>query len=329
MRKKIFLSAILLFFALTSCGNDKANTSGTESIPTESTTPVPTESTTTPTGSTTVTTTPTETTTIPTEDEPVDLENHIFISEYLSGYYDKDYNPTGNNNDRAIELFNPTTEAVNLSGYSIQIYSSLSTTPSQVVELVGTISPSSCFVITNVYSQADLLAKADMTGNLFFSGKHTVGLFLNDQLVDIIGSIGFEYVTDIGLTVNGSVNALKENRLTRLPNSEANTTFTESEWRVEGNCDFDNLGVYQNEASSLEQVIKYLQDLYDNKTFTENVNFLTSYNKYTFEFVSYDETIISNAGVVTLNQEKTTAYLQVTIFGDTNPYYLQLTIYVM
>ncbi len=174
--------------------------------------------------------------------EIIETKADIFISEYLEGYYDKDYNPSGNSNDKALELYNPTATDIGLSGYKICIYKSGSTVANTTIDLSGTINSMETFVIVNLYASEELLRYADITGELYFSGKQAVALYHNDQLIDILGEIGAVY--DEPLTINGIIGAFADNRLVRRAGIVGNTTFNEQEWEVIGNCNFDGLGYH-------------------------------------------------------------------------------------
>ena len=60
----------------------------------------------------------------------------LFISEYVEGW----------SNNKALEIYNPTSNAIDLSGYSLSRYSNGGLTPSST-QLEGTIQPFSTFVI--------------------------------------------------------------------------------------------------------------------------------------------------------------------------------------
>ncbi len=60
----------------------------------------------------------------------------LFISEYVEGW----------SNNKAIEIYNPTSSAIDLSGYSLSRYSNGGVTPS-TTQLEGTIEPYSTFVV--------------------------------------------------------------------------------------------------------------------------------------------------------------------------------------
>lgn len=192
--------------------------------------------------------------------EVVSKELDIFISEYFEGYYDKDYNPSGNNNDKALELFNPTENDIALSGYKICIYKSGSTNADYTVNLSGIIEKNATFVVVNQYASEELKKFGDMTGELYFSGKHTVALYHNNVLIDILGSIGQVY--SVPMDVNGIIGAFADNRLIRKVGIAGNTTFTENEWIVAGNCEYNDLGkhVFKEETKNKKMYIYKMKE---------------------------------------------------------------------
>ena len=62
--------------------------------------------------------------------------NDLFISEYVEGW----------SNNKALEIYNPTSNAIDLSGYSLSRFSNGGNSPSST-QLEGTIEPYSTFVI--------------------------------------------------------------------------------------------------------------------------------------------------------------------------------------
>ena len=63
----------------------------------------------------------------------------VFISEYTEG---------GGNN-KAVEIYNPTANPIDLSNYTLKRYSNGSTTNPDILQLSGTINPYDVVVITN------------------------------------------------------------------------------------------------------------------------------------------------------------------------------------
>ena len=143
----------------------------------------------------------------------------LFISEYVEGSY----------NNKAIELYNPTNEAIDLSKYSLSRWSNGSTTPLNTI-LSGTIEANDAFVIgldkrnpngegyetplwngwyvytdsitgllDSVYTpEDDLMGRVDLficpnyeDGTMYFNGNDAVTLETSaGDIIDIIGKIG-------------------------------------------------------------------------------------------------------------------------------------------
>ena len=130
----------------------------------------------------------------------------LFISEYVEG--------SGNN--KAIEIYNPTEAAIDLSAYNLVRYSNGSTQPSPV-NLSGTIESHGTFVVVldkrdplgtgqEVPVDSALQAKADIflcpvyTTNkmMYFNGNDAVTLekVVGDVIVDIFAKVGEPMTSD-------------------------------------------------------------------------------------------------------------------------------------
>lgn len=119
--------------------------------------------------------------------------NELFISEYVEG--------TGNN--KAIEIYNPTANPIDLSDYKVQRYSNGSGTLSDELSLSGTIQPYDVWVIANGQTTSGgtspacdpaLQAMADQLGNtypdpLYMNGNDAIVLYKisTSSIVDIFG----------------------------------------------------------------------------------------------------------------------------------------------
>jgi|ERR1043165_7322489 predicted extracellular nuclease len=109
----------------------------------------------------------------------------LFFSEYVEG----------SSNNKALEIYNPTSAPVSLFGYKIQSYSNGNNNPGSTFNLNATIAAGDVYVL--VYSQstdtANLRSKADtITGNgaLSFNGNDAVVLMYGIDTIDKIGIIG-------------------------------------------------------------------------------------------------------------------------------------------
>ena len=139
--------------------------------------------------------------------------SELFISEYVEG---GSYN-------KAIEIANFTGSTVDLSVYSIKKESNGSGTWDSAINLSGNLVNEDVFVLANLSSIQAILDEADLTfgENITptnFNGNDVIGLFKNDDLIDIVG------VFNRGNDANFAANTT----LRRKPTiSSPNTTYTD------------------------------------------------------------------------------------------------------
>lgn len=107
----------------------------------------------------------------------------LFFSEYIEG---------GSNN-KALEIYNGTGAAVDLSQYRVELYSNGSSSPINPLTPSGTLAPGDVFVIANASAIPEILALADTTSTVtYFNGDDALALLHNDVIIDVIGQIGFD-----------------------------------------------------------------------------------------------------------------------------------------
>jgi len=107
----------------------------------------------------------------------------LFFSEYIEG----------SSNNKSIELYNGTGNPIDLSGYSIKLFSNGSSTASSTLSLSGTINNEGTYVISNSSANTTILAITDVTSGVAnFNGDDALGLYKNDVLIDRFGQIGFD-----------------------------------------------------------------------------------------------------------------------------------------
>ncbi len=166
----------------------------------------------------------------------------LFISEYLEG----------SSNNKALEIFNGTGAAVDLSNYTMKLASNGGTwSATNSVTLSGTLANNDVFVIANAGANAAIQAVADMTHTVtYYNGNDCVGLFHGDTLIDIIGVYEQNPGTDLGWPVAGVENATREHTLIRKPEI------------VSGNLDFvDGAGTNMDNSEWLVQPQDYVADI--------------------------------------------------------------------
>jgi hypothetical protein len=115
----------------------------------------------------------------------------VFFSEYIEG---SSYN-------KALEIYNGTGAALDLSGYTINMSNTTS-----VVSLSGTLANGDVYVVAHPSAASSILTKADITNaNLSFNGDDSVTLKSNGSVVDIVGTAGVAFGTDKTLVRKSTV----------------------------------------------------------------------------------------------------------------------------
>jgi hypothetical protein len=147
----------------------------------------------------------------PSETGPYSVSFDLFISEYELGL--------GNN--KAIEIFNPSSSAKSLSGYSLKLYNNGNTTPSSTINLTAASSIPAYGTWVVAHTSASMAAD-QRSGNINFDGNDAIGLYNGTNLIDVFGTIGEDPGTATGWT-SGS-NSTLNGTLIRLPNIQSGIT---------------------------------------------------------------------------------------------------------
>ncbi len=107
----------------------------------------------------------------------------LFFSEYLEG----------SSNNKALEIYNPTTQTVNLSSYTVKAYNNGATTVSNLLTLTGTLSAGQALVIFNSGMTLTFSAPVTFTSSVtFFNGDDAITLEKSGVVIDRIGQVGFD-----------------------------------------------------------------------------------------------------------------------------------------
>lgn len=204
-------------------------------------------------------------------------EMDLFISEYLEG----------SGNSKALEIFNPMDQAVDLSNYVIMQanngsgWGNVGGTPDTryVLPLTGTLEPGEVLVLANASSDPAVLAVADFTfaydntangsdgsNVLAFNGDDAIGLFKNDVLIDVIGIPTEDPGTNWPVAGTG---ATSEYTLVRKGSvvmgnidwaASSGTDANSSEWIVFPQNTFDYLGFHIAGLSDQADILTFTLD---------------------------------------------------------------------
>jgi hypothetical protein len=116
--------------------------------------------------------------------DPTPAPTQLLLTQYVEG----------SSFNKAIEIANLGTGDVDLSGYTLELYSNGSATVSQSTTLAGTLAGGDVYVIANPSASAAILAVADTTNGsvINWNGDDAIVLRNADGVVDSIGQVGFD-----------------------------------------------------------------------------------------------------------------------------------------
>lgn len=117
----------------------------------------------------------------------------VFFSEYIEG---TSYN-------KALEIYNGTGSAINLSGYTIE-----QSNASSPISLSGTLAAGDVYVVAHSSASSAITAVADLTTSAFvYNGDDSITLKYNGTAIDVIGTSGVNFGTDKTLVRKSTVSA--------------------------------------------------------------------------------------------------------------------------
>ena len=171
----------------------------------------------------------------------------LFLSEYVEG----------SNSNKAIEIFNPTTEAIDMAGYVVKRASNGADwggTGGSELALEGFLASGEVYVIANGSAIPEVLALADITNAVCnYNGNDAIGLFKNDVLIDVFGIPTSEVNFDVaGVTGAGAEHTIVRKAHITLGNTDwaasAGTNAENSEWIVYDQNVFTYLGSHDSQV---------------------------------------------------------------------------------
>jgi len=176
----------------------------------------------------------------------------LIISEYIEG--------TANN--KAIELYNTSSDTVNLDEYKLLKISNGGNWDEENYSLDGILAPHTCYTISNLNAGSYLSDLSNLQINLNHNGNDALAISHNGIRIDQIGIEG-DAPTN-GWDVAGIPTATKDHSLIRKAgigggNTDweisAGTNENNSEWQVLELDDFSNFGVHNYNTELLQQTI--------------------------------------------------------------------------
>ena len=160
----------------------------------------------------------------------------LIISEYVEG----------SSNNKYIEIYNGTGSSIDLSDYKLQMYANGSSTPSNDIQLEGTLEHNTCKVYKN--SSANIYdGNAENNAAVNFNGDDAIALYKisTESYVDIFGVIG----DDPGSAWTCEKHSTSDKTLRRkstvlegISTNPADFTTLCTEWEVSNKDDVSNLG---------------------------------------------------------------------------------------
>jgi hypothetical protein len=175
----------------------------------------------------------------------------LFFSEYAEG----------SSNNKYLEIFNPTSEPVDLSNYAYPSVSNAPTTPGvheywNTFDEGATIAPGDVYVIAHPSSDPIILEQADETHSYLSNGDDGYALAFGSEASHVILDMLGDFMADpgSGWEVAGVSNATKDHTLIRKMSvssgntdwaSSAGTSPDDSEWIVLDQDTWDYLGSHE------------------------------------------------------------------------------------
>ncbi len=161
----------------------------------------------------------------------------LIISEYIEG---GSYN-------KAIEIYNGTGAAVDLSQYEVEAYFNGSLTPSQTEKLSGTLENGATYVLYNGQAADAIKAKGNLENSsvINFNGDDAIVLKKNGEVIDSFGQVGVDPGTNWGTDVKtADMTLVRKNTITSGDTNPADAFDPAMEWEGYDKDTFSYLGAH-------------------------------------------------------------------------------------
>ncbi|WP_233713598.1 5'-nucleotidase C-terminal domain-containing protein [Lederbergia citri] len=160
----------------------------------------------------------------------------LIISEYIEG----------SSFNKAIELYNATGTDVDLSQYTLELYSNGASAVSQNLTLSGTLANGETYVLYHGQASEEIKSKGDLANStvINFNGDDAIVLKKGSTVVDSVGQVGerVNNLADVTLVRNSNITVGDKN-----PNDPFDPSV---EWTNLGKDIFTNLGLHTIDGSN-------------------------------------------------------------------------------
>ncbi|PUA28353.1 MAG: DNA degradation protein EddB [Cellvibrio sp. 79] len=166
----------------------------------------------------------------------------LYFSEYVEG----------SSNNKALEIYNSSNTAVNLSSYKVEMYFNGSNSAGLSINLTGNIPAQGVFVLAHGSANAIILASANQTNSSgWYNGDDAVVLKNGSTIIDSIGQVGVDPGTEwgTGLTSTADNTLRRKTSITTGDINVSNAFDPATEWEGYAQDTFDHLGTYQGSSN--------------------------------------------------------------------------------
>lgn len=196
----------------------------------------------------------------------------LLITEYVEG----------SSNNKAVEIYNPTSAAIDLTGYQLRAYFNGSTSPTTLA-LTGTVAAGDAHVFGSSAASPALLALLDQVSTAsMWNGDDAVVLTRTDgTVVDSLGQVGVDPGTEWGTgLVSTGDNTLRRKATVCAPDTATSDAFDPAvEWDGYPTDTFDGLGAHTLDCGTEPPVGDAVINEFSASTDGTDVEFLEVYGE--------------------------------------------------
>ncbi|UYZ21811.1 chitobiase/beta-hexosaminidase C-terminal domain-containing protein [Mesobacillus jeotgali] len=182
------------------------------------------------------------------------LASDLIISEYVEG----------SNSNKAIELYNGTGQAVDLTEYSLELYTNGNQTVgttldfSKQTDISTTLANGETFVIVNASAEPALKDLGDMTHTItFYNGDDALVLKHSGTVIDSFGQVGFDPGSSWGTEAKtAEMTLVRKSTVTSGDTNISDVFVPETEWDAYPQNTYEHIGSHTMAGAPSEEPTK-------------------------------------------------------------------------